>query len=269
MAFAAGRLWSALRGGGRQRVPLEGFLDALGGGGADALVDSQCLLQVLRGVAGVAVVEVAVADAFQGAGFLSGRAESRAMASVWVCWSRAWLVVWVRVASSPSLFSASGLAEPVAEVAEQFEGPLVPGGGGLVVPGQLLHHAQVVADPGLVGPVAQVAEDLQGLSASGLGGCIVAGAPLQYAEVAQGFGFAETVTQAAVQVQRIAQVRGRGRVVAVRDCAGQVGQHPARSWTSSRFESSAFDSPAVRPVLSASARTSATPACDTSRYHPR
>ncbi len=56
-------------------MPLEGFLDALGGGGADALVDGQCLLQVLRGVAGVAVAEVAVADAFQGAGSLPGRAE--------------------------------------------------------------------------------------------------------------------------------------------------------------------------------------------------
>jgi hypothetical protein len=42
-------------------------------------------------------------------------------------------------------------------------------------------------------------------------------------------------------------------------CRCQVGQHPARSWTSSRFEASAFNSPAVRPVLSASARTSATP----------
>src|SRR6266516_2758660 len=36
-----------------------------------------------------------------------------------------------------------------------------------------------------------------------------------------------------------------------------------RSWTSSRSEASAFDSPAVRPMLSASALISATPACDT------
>jgi hypothetical protein len=36
-----------------------------------------------------------------------------------------------------------------------------------------------------------------------------------------------------------------------------------RSWTSNLREASARDSPAVRPILSASARTSATPACDT------
>src|SRR5437763_9173050 len=36
-----------------------------------------------------------------------------------------------------------------------------------------------------------------------------------------------------------------------------------RSWTSSRRLASAFDRPAASPVLSASARTSATPACDT------
>jgi hypothetical protein len=36
-----------------------------------------------------------------------------------------------------------------------------------------------------------------------------------------------------------------------------------RSWTSSRSLASAFHSPAVRPILSASARTSITPACDT------
>jgi len=74
----------------------------------------------------------------------------------------------------------------------------VPGGDGLVVPGQSLTHVQAVEDPGLVGPIALVAEDLLGQSATSLGGCIVAGTPLQYAKVAQGFGFAETMTQAAV-----------------------------------------------------------------------
>jgi hypothetical protein len=50
---------------------------------------------------------------------------------------------------------------------------------------------------------------------------------------------------------------------AVSDRAGQVRQHPARSWTRRRRDASAFDSPAVRPMLSANARAGATPACDT------
>lgn len=51
------------------------MLDALGGGGSDALVNRQCLVQVGGAFAGVAVLEVAVADAFQGACFLQGYAE--------------------------------------------------------------------------------------------------------------------------------------------------------------------------------------------------
>jgi hypothetical protein len=54
---------------------MESFLDAPGGGGADALVDRQCLPEVCRSLAGVAVLPVAVAESFQGAGFLWGRAE--------------------------------------------------------------------------------------------------------------------------------------------------------------------------------------------------
>jgi hypothetical protein len=58
-------------------VLLEGFLDAPGAGvGSDALVDGECLLQVHRGLAGVAVVEVAVADAFQGACFVQRSADA-------------------------------------------------------------------------------------------------------------------------------------------------------------------------------------------------
>ena len=53
----------------------EGFLDAGGVGGADVLVDGKCLLKAGGGFAGVAVAEVAVADAFQGACFLQGGAE--------------------------------------------------------------------------------------------------------------------------------------------------------------------------------------------------
>ena len=44
----------------------EGFLDAPGCGGCDALVDGQCLLQAGGAFAGVAVLEVAAAGAFQG-----------------------------------------------------------------------------------------------------------------------------------------------------------------------------------------------------------
>ena len=45
--------------------------------------------------------------------------------------------------------------------------------------------------------------------------------------------------------------------------AKDLHQHPARSNTSSRRDASALDSPPVKPVLSASARSTATPACDT------
>jgi len=74
MVLAGGR--PGLRRAGCEPVLLEGFLDPPGGGGADALVDRECLLQVDRGLAGVTVVEVAVADAFQGARFLQRRADA-------------------------------------------------------------------------------------------------------------------------------------------------------------------------------------------------
>jgi hypothetical protein len=55
-------------------VVVEGLLDALRGGGADALVDRQCLRQVRGGLARVGVVQVGLAESFQGACFLRGRA---------------------------------------------------------------------------------------------------------------------------------------------------------------------------------------------------
>ena len=70
VAFVAGSRWLGLRGGGCQLVPLEGFLDALGGGGADALVDRKGLPQADGGLGGVAVLKVAVAGAFQSTCFL-------------------------------------------------------------------------------------------------------------------------------------------------------------------------------------------------------
>ena len=45
---------------------MEGVLDAPRGGRADALVDRQCPLQVRGGLAGVAVVQVGLAEPFQG-----------------------------------------------------------------------------------------------------------------------------------------------------------------------------------------------------------
>src|SRR5580658_2829675 len=53
----------------------QGVLDALGGWGADALVDGECMPQVGGSLARVAVMEVAVADSVQGSCFLQGRAD--------------------------------------------------------------------------------------------------------------------------------------------------------------------------------------------------
>ena len=73
--MAVGGRWLGLRGGGCQFVVLDGLLDAPRGGGADALVDRECLLQVGGGLAGVAVLQVAVAESFLGACLFVGRAE--------------------------------------------------------------------------------------------------------------------------------------------------------------------------------------------------
>jgi hypothetical protein len=70
MPFALGSRWLGLQGDGWQRVLAEGFLDSPGGGGTDALVDRECLLQVGGSLAGVTVLEVALAKSFQGACFL-------------------------------------------------------------------------------------------------------------------------------------------------------------------------------------------------------
>jgi len=75
MVLAGGRR-PGLHRAGCKPVLLEGLLDVPGGGmGSDALVDGECLPQVHCGLAGVAVVEVAVADAVQGACFVQRRAD--------------------------------------------------------------------------------------------------------------------------------------------------------------------------------------------------
>ena len=70
---------------------------------------------------------------------------------------------------------ASAWPNSVAEVAEQRQGPLVAGGGGRVVPGQLLHQAQVGEGVGLGQPVARVAGQRQRLLVAGGGGRVVPG----------------------------------------------------------------------------------------------
>ena len=79
--FGSGGL--PLRGRGHIVFPEldERFLDAPGGGGSYALVDGEGLPQAGGAFTGVAVVQVAVADSFQGACFLRGAPRSRAMAS--------------------------------------------------------------------------------------------------------------------------------------------------------------------------------------------
>jgi hypothetical protein len=119
-------------------VPAEGFLDALGGGGANALVDRECLPQVPRGLAGVAVAEVAVADSFQGAGFFRGRAEVAGDGQ-----GPGVLVACLGGGRGPEreltkAVQCFGLAERLPELPAQFEGLLMAGSCGEVVAGQLL-----------------------------------------------------------------------------------------------------------------------------------
>src|SRR5215468_9213125 len=75
MAFAVGSRWPGLWGGRCQLVVVEGLLDAPRGQSADALVDRKRLPQVGGGFGGVAVLQVAVADSFQGACLFQGDAQ--------------------------------------------------------------------------------------------------------------------------------------------------------------------------------------------------
>ena len=64
-----------LRWGAREPVSAQGFLDAPGAGASYPLVDRDGLLEVGSGVAGVGVVEVAVADSLQGSCLVQGCAD--------------------------------------------------------------------------------------------------------------------------------------------------------------------------------------------------
>lgn len=72
---AVGVAWLAVQG-------LECFLDAAGGGGLDAPVDGEGLLEEGRGVGGVPVVEVASAGSFEGPGLCEGGSLRRARSLV-------------------------------------------------------------------------------------------------------------------------------------------------------------------------------------------
>ena len=212
-AFAGGSRQLGLWGGEFQLVVLEGFPDAPGGGGADALVDRECLPQVRGGLAGVAVLEVAVADSFQGACFLWGRADVAGdgqRPGVLVAGLAGGRGAERELAEAVQRF---GLAEPVAEVTEQRQGLLVAGGGGRVVPGLLLHEAEVVEGVGLAEPVTEVAEQRQGLLLAGGGGRVVPGLLLHDAEVVEGVGLAVQVAEVAEQRQGLLLAGGGGRVV--------------------------------------------------------
>ena len=77
------------------------------------------------------------------------------MASAWACWSRACRVAAVRDDSSPRLFSASAWHSRLPTSRLSVQGLLVAGGGGRVVPGQLLHQAEFVEGVGLAAEVAR------------------------------------------------------------------------------------------------------------------
>src|SRR5215472_16894411 len=143
--------------------------------GAHALVDGECPLQVRGGLGGVAFSEVSVADSFQGACFFWGRADVAGdgqRPGVLAVGLAGYRGAQRELAETVQRF---GLAEQVAEAAEQFEGLLVAGGGGRVVPGLLLHQAEVVEGLGLAEPVTEVAEQRQGLLLAGRGGRVVPG----------------------------------------------------------------------------------------------
>ena len=114
---------------------LEGFLDAPRAGGADALVDRECLPQVRGGLAGVAVPDVAVADAFQGACFFVGDAQVAGDGERLGMVLAGLLAVRGLGQQLAEVVQRFGLAEPCADFAEQVQGLPVAGSGGSVVPG--------------------------------------------------------------------------------------------------------------------------------------
>ena len=79
--------------------------------------------------------------------------------------------------------------------------------------------------PGLAEPVAEAAEQVQGLVLAGRGGRVVARLPLQHAEFAQDVGLVKLGPEHPEQFQRPLVAGRRGRVVAGHSPdEGQVGE---------------------------------------------
>jgi hypothetical protein len=119
--------------GGPDVMAQQYLLDALGTGCSDALVDTECLPQVSDACACVAVLEVATADAFQGACFLQRRTDGAGNGK------RLFVVVGGLLAACGTgrqfteAVEGSGLLVSLPEVAEQTQRLLVAGRGGRVV----------------------------------------------------------------------------------------------------------------------------------------
>jgi hypothetical protein len=121
------------------------------------LVDRECLPQGCGSLAGVAFLQVAVADSLQGACLLWGRADVAGdgqRPGVLVAGLGGGRGAERELAEPVQRF---GLAERVAEVSEQGQVLLVAGGG-RVVPDLLLHEAKVIKGTGLAEPVTEVAD---------------------------------------------------------------------------------------------------------------
>ena len=165
------------------------------------------------GLAGVAILQMALSESFQGACFLGGGAEvpgdSQGLGVV---------LAGQRGVRGPGRQLAEaverlGLAEPVAEISEQGQGLLLAGGGGRVVAGLLLQDAEVVEGVGQAEQVAEAAEQRQGLLLAGGSGRAVPGQVLHQAQVVQGSSLSEAVPGAAGQGQGLLLAGGGGRVV--------------------------------------------------------
>ena len=62
---------------------------------------------------------------------------------------------------------SGSLGELITRTASERQGLLASGGGGRVVPGHLLHHAEMVQGVGLPGLVAEITVDRGGLGEAG------------------------------------------------------------------------------------------------------
>jgi hypothetical protein len=94
----------------------------------------------------------------------SSRSRNSCKASVRLAVAAEWSPV--SCCATPSWFRAQAWPCPAAEVAEHAQRPGQVAGGGRVVPGQPLHHAQIAEGPGLAVAVADVAEQPHALASA-------------------------------------------------------------------------------------------------------